>query len=880
MEYPPITSSLQKQPHKRTVCSQRKVSHKSVLISFFAAMTVVLGVSLPCCTSGIAYANSESISGTCYIECTNPEIDGAAGGNTFIVRFPQYGIETTGYCISGPLYGTPLPGNYPFKGTLSADGGYRITIDCSGADMYENHYSPLGAQNVGDFTIYIHGSIEVIKESTDAYKKAVPEATLEGACYELRDLSGKAIATLTTNKNGKAKTTNIPVGKYTLHETKPSYGYTFDNGPHAITVKGGETTQVNSKENPLCGSIGLKKSSTLPAITDANSCYTLKGATYGIYSNKTCTKELQRIVTDYNGEGRSDASLWPGTYWIKEISAPEGFVLNDEVYSVTLTVEQASTGKLPCVKAKDEPQLAPAEIILKKIDAETGQSTAQGDAHLSGAVFLVEHYAGVYESPEKARTSGNEPLFTWNVTTDEDGKASIDQALLPCNSKGSGLPLGTLVIKETQAPLGYLLPDNPAIAQPITFEKGDLLGGIFNAPNIAEQAIKGNISIIKVGNKEGSAGNQSIKQPLKDVAFDIICASTGETVARIVTDENGFATTETEEGNAELPYGTYIVKEDSSTTPSGYHAAQEFTVAVTENNKTYPFTIENKTGTPVRIVKQDAETGLQIAGYMTFQILDKNKNPLSFNIPYPSNQIVTNLTTDETGSCTLPESLNGNDTYYLKEIIPPYGYLLNEELVEFSLAEQNSDGVVVVTIKNNPQKGTLQVQKTDAITGQNILQKDIAWNVYADEDIVTADGTVRIKEGTLVAQLKSEKNGSAETESLYLGAYRIEETRAPVGYIQETKPLRVNILYENPPAEVTQTTIDMPNNPLTTKYSALQKPTKHAQAKKTNAKVLAKTGDTKIALLSFFAATITGLGALATTTRYKQIKPTPRLRNK
>ena len=96
----------------------------------------------------------EGISGTCYVACTNAHIDGPDGGNVFEVTFPQYGISATGYCISGSVYGTPLPGTYPFSGEPTGDGGFQITVNCRGAGMYENHYSPYGAQNVGGFKIH------------------------------------------------------------------------------------------------------------------------------------------------------------------------------------------------------------------------------------------------------------------------------------------------------------------------------------------------------------------------------------------------------------------------------------------------------------------------------------------------------------------------------------------------------------------------------------------------------------------------------------------------------------------------------------------------------------------------------------------------------
>ena len=100
-----------------------EASDRGALIWFLAALGIALIVSLPCCAPQPAHAAPSTINGTCYVECTNPEIDGPMGGNTFVVRFPQYGIEATGHCTSGPMYGTPLPGHYPFTGTRLGNGG-------------------------------------------------------------------------------------------------------------------------------------------------------------------------------------------------------------------------------------------------------------------------------------------------------------------------------------------------------------------------------------------------------------------------------------------------------------------------------------------------------------------------------------------------------------------------------------------------------------------------------------------------------------------------------------------------------------------------------------------------------------------------------------
>ncbi|MVM56132.1 hypothetical protein, partial [Gordonibacter urolithinfaciens] len=93
-----------------------------------AACVLVLALAAPRSAEAL-----EGISGTCYVACTNAHIDGPDGGNVFEATFPQYGISATGYCISGSVYGTPLPGTYPFSGEPAGDGGFQITVNCRGA---------------------------------------------------------------------------------------------------------------------------------------------------------------------------------------------------------------------------------------------------------------------------------------------------------------------------------------------------------------------------------------------------------------------------------------------------------------------------------------------------------------------------------------------------------------------------------------------------------------------------------------------------------------------------------------------------------------------------------------------------------------------------
>lgn len=810
-----------KPPHTNTLChlsvmlkpQQKRVVYNRAYLLFILCILLV-AIPLVYRTPNDALASPTHIEGTCYIECTNHEIDGSTGGNIFRVSFPQYGITTTGYCISGPLYGTPLPGNYPFTGARGEDGSYAISIDCSGAEMYSNHYSQFGAQDVGNFTIKIYGDIRLSKHGIEGYSQSVAGATLAGARYELRDASGALYTTLTTDEAGLASICDIPLGTYTLQEIEAPFGYGLDEQTYTLSVTGGAITSVDSWEEALLGAISLEKTSAYPCITDNNSCYSLANATYGIYDDAACQNEIQRIVTNDSGYAQSVENLWPQTYWIKEIAAPLGYALDEQIYPVTLSVQDCHQTTVPCINLCDTPLLAPVDVVAKKIDSETNDAQPQGDATLQGAVFSVLHYGEILLTQDEVEHASVMPTNLGKVTTDENGVAYIAQSALAHTDAGYGFALGTVVIQEITPPQGYLLPAQNTFICPVT-TSGSSSGAssdpssdssssraVFYPPTVIEDVILGDIALIKVGDGEGTTGDQNLKSPLANVAFDIIHAQSKEVVARIVTDENGCASTALpREGNiSSLPFGTYLVQEDPSTTPAGYHPAPAFPVTIAQHGKTYPFVIENTTGTIVRVVKRDAETDQPISGYTTFRILNDEKEPVCFNASEISEEPLDTFTTDETGTCTLPRKLNGGKTYYLQEIQAPEGYILAKEPVAFTLSTPTSPDesdlqTIEVSMYNKPQMGRILIEKTDAETKERISQPDITWDIRAASDIVGADKTIHARAGETVGQMTSDENGYAHSTDLYLGSYEIVETHAPVGYVRAQETLPVELLY-------------------------------------------------------------------------------------
>ena len=162
----------------------------------------------------------------------------------------------------------------------------------------------------------------------------------------------------------------------------------YDCGGYIYSGEGQELGQFWAKL--AVGNTKLQKTSTNANITDGNGIYSIAGATYGVYSDKDCTKQLATLTTDTSGNAEA-VEVRATTVYIKELSAPAGFKIDKTVYS--LSVE---AGKTATLKVSDTPKVTDTLIELFKIDMETQKSNPQGNASLEGAEFTWNFYAGYY----------------------------------------------------------------------------------------------------------------------------------------------------------------------------------------------------------------------------------------------------------------------------------------------------------------------------------------------------------------------------------------------------------------------------------------------------------------------------------------------------
>lgn len=288
----------------------------------------------------------------------------------------------------------------------------------------------------------------------------------------------------------------------------------------------------------------------------------------------------------------SDVALRASTYYVKEIEAPKGFQLDNNVYTLTVKAGETST-----LKVSDTPKVTDTLVELFKIDVETGKATAQGNASLEGAEFVWKYYDGYYTKDNLP----SEPTRTWTTKTKaEKGSDNTIHYItrLADSYKVSGdsfytqngticLPLGTITVEEKAAPNGYLLDGaymqaagsseqikGVYVAQ-IT-EDGELaaLSGS-NQYSVSDKIIRGGVRIQKRDLETKDTKPQG-GATLKDTAFEIISLNDNavlvdgklynknETVKTIHTGVDGIATTDADT----LPYGHYKISESKS--PTGY----------------------------------------------------------------------------------------------------------------------------------------------------------------------------------------------------------------------------------------------------------------------------------------------------------------------
>ena len=317
-----------------------------------------------------------------------------------------------------------------------------------------------------------------------------------------------------------------------------------------ILSTGSATQNILGYEYTPTGTVSLSKTSANTGITSGNSCYSLAGAVYGIYSDAGCSAQVTTLTTDAGGNAAA-VSLNAGTYYYKELTAPAGYALDSSVQSFTVT-----DGQNTALSVSDTPTNDPVAITLTKIDSATGEA-AQGGASLEGAEFTVKFYAGFYDAGNlpanatrtwviktKKITSGDKTAYITRLANEY--KVSGDDFYT--NASGTAvLPLGTLSIEETKAPEGYKLDGATLQASgSSTKVTGKYVTQITQNGNLARLNGGNEFSVadkIKRGDFKLTKIDTDNQNRMSDIPFRVTNKATGESHI-IKTDENGYYSSE------------------------------------------------------------------------------------------------------------------------------------------------------------------------------------------------------------------------------------------------------------------------------------------------------------------------------------------------
>ena len=617
---------------------------------------------------------------------------------------------------------------------------------------YSQNVFRLGAYDPLDVELnfeVIGGKIAIQKvDSQNLTNVAQGNATLQGAVYGIFKEDGTKLAEITTNDSGYAKSDYLPsIGKLYIQEIKQSNGYKLDGTKYYVELTNGNlepTVQV--KEEVIKGRIKITKLDSETNACKAQGEATLKGAVYKIVNSKGEVVDILTIGDDCTATSKE---LPYDNYKILEEKSSVGYYIDSKSYDVFVNGETTFN-----VTSKE--QVIKGKIKINKVDSETNSCTAQGQATLKGAVYEILDLKG-------------------NV---------VDTLIIgdDCSATSKYLPYSRYKIREKKESQGYYIDTNIYSAN-ITED---------NVITITskERVIKNYISILK--QYDYVDGTTQFLNAEANIKFEIYYPN-GTKYGEIITDKNGYAT-------LDIPYGVWKFHQANSNT--GFEKIYDFYITVDENSELeqYYNILNNKLSAYLQVFKVDSETGKTIElADTTFKILNVDTN--KYVSQYVGGKVYSEFKTDETGKFITYLKLEAGN-YKLIEVSSPKSYLINTEGLPFTIGDNTHynyttyGAFITVYFKDTPIKGQVEVNKTGeqfvpndgSFSYEKIALENVVYNIYADEDIKTADGKhLYYNKGTLVDVITTDKNGYAISKKLPLGKYYIVEVKTNSTHVLDSK---------------------------------------------------------------------------------------------
>ena len=561
------------------------------------------------------------------------------------------------------------------------------------------------------------------------------------------------------------------------------------------------------------------------------------------------------ITTGDDGTGQTTGNLLQtGKYTVREKTAPEGYTLSDKQLSVTIEEKKLADYSKTDPHAnipqragfriqKKDLELAEQLCTLKeKTGAEfradqvtPNGNVIQGEAKLEGAEFdLINRSV----HPVVVDGTAYEPGKTIHTfITDENGvitsPASKDVNGNPLSPE-QYLPYGTYELVETKAPEGFnLRGKNLDITFTIRKEDENTIKDLTGI-SAEDDVIRFDVDIHKVQAELNEEDPHDKLEPMENIRFDIYLDADmdgdnpkegAKPYVSIKTNSERYATTKDEAyPHGRLPYGHYTIIENQDTVPKGFGAIRNLHVngtkdaGIIDGQLIQTGIYQDQHGSWIQLAKADKDSGKLVlrAGAKIQVLKDDQETAVEFK-DSTNHKKVSTFVTNEGGMAYLPQRLEVG-TYYLKELEAPYGYVLNTELTKFEVNQANTWDQLITWQEKDPEvKGVLKITKADAETKEKIA--GAKFGVYADEKIISGDGTVQAEQGEQVDTVVIGSDGTGQSKELYLGKYHTAEIEAPEGYTLDPTEHPFELVYKDQYTPIVYAHIDSTNKPTTVKLT-------------------------------------------------------------
>ena len=654
----------------------------------------------------------------------------------------------------------------------------------------------------------VNATIDLVKEDSETGNSAQGDAVFEGAIYGLyarEDINhpdgrsgvlykkDEQVATLTTDKEGKASVSNLYLGKYYLKEITPPVGYLLDEEEHDVNCnyEGDQVETVKrntvSKEDVIKQPFQLIKA----ADNDKTDADLLKGAGFSAYlissltvkddgsydfTNATPIVLTEDGKTEMFTDERGYACSIPipyGRYIVRETTTPHNFMPVDD-FIVTVT-ENSTTPQVWRVLLDDEFK---AKLKIVKQDDETKQPVLLANTEFKVYDLDAKKYV------EQVTTYPNTVVHK-SYFTDENGYLILPESL----------KCGNYRIEEVSAPDGYTQNTQYVeikVDKNTAYQMDSVSGDAIITVTYENHPVKGKLVIHKSGETLKSFKKDFVYEEtsLEGAEFEIYAAEDIFTpdhqvdeqgnrhviyakdtlVKTVTTDKNGEAVIK------DLPLGKYRVKETK--TPAGFVLnpdSQEVSFIYKDQNtpeieEKLEFSNERQK-VELSVEKQDAETGKTLKG-ATFGLYNKEAISSGDKVIVKADTLLQEITSNEKGKAAFTLDLPLG-RYYVKELQAPAGYVSSDEILEFDATYQGQDvkTIKLKSVKKN-QPTTVEVTKADITTGT---------------ELDGASMSVLDKDGNVIDSWTSVKDSPHVIKRLQVGkTYILREELAPYGYLRAT----------------------------------------------------------------------------------------------